>query len=255
MRTMNLNLNPMFRYLISDCLQGMGIFLLVMVLVVGLVPVIITVSTVGENTIYFSAYTMASSIFILVYSIVAIRETLRLGIQHGRGRRSTFLALLLSLCCTSLLLAVAGQLLSFLGSALWSGRWGVFYTDFYQLIYLQEPGTILSLKQHAEAFFCNLTLLFAASTVGIFFSPVLFRLNKQWRLVLCIGVPVVFCVVLPGLLSIFPADAALFRMAAAFGEWFTAAPTAWMLFFLSLAIFVVGLDWLLCRRITITAVK
>ena len=31
MRTMNLNLNPMFRYLISDCLQGMGIFLLVMV--------------------------------------------------------------------------------------------------------------------------------------------------------------------------------------------------------------------------------
>lgn len=253
MRTMNVKPKKMFCYQFTDCLQNMGIFLLVMILVMCFIPVLVSISASTDAQIHFSAYTMASAIFILVYGAVSIREALRLGIQHGRGRQSTFLALFLSMCCVSFLLAFAGQLLSLLGSTLWNGRMGIVYTDFYQLLYLSDPEGALSFWQYIEAFFCNQTLAWFAFWVGVFFSLVFLRLDKRWRLVVCVGAPVSFCVLLPGFFTVLPADSVLFRMFRAFGAWFSASPSGWILFFLGASILLVVLDWLLCRRVPITA--
>ncbi|MBQ6808081.1 MAG: hypothetical protein IJP07_02805 [Firmicutes bacterium] len=250
-----MNLRPMLRYTLRGSLKAISVFSLVMLLVSICIPLMFVLTPPARDQIHFSAFFMSAAIFSLVSGIVGIREDLRMGIQHGIGRRSSFLSQLIAGLCSSLLLGILGQLLLLLGQALWNGSETVFYTDLYQIVYLQDAEAVLSLGQHLEAALCTASLCLATQAGGMLISLLFYRLNKFWKLVLGIGAPIFFCIVLPSLLSALPSSSPLLQGLSAFGKWFGAAASSWILFFFGAALLALVLDWLLCRKAAITAAK
>ncbi|MDO4732263.1 MAG: hypothetical protein Q4B50_01930 [Bacillota bacterium] len=252
---LKMNLRPMLRYTLRDSLRAMSVFSLVMLLVLIFIPLMFYLTSPDGGEVHFSSFSMAAAIFSLVSGIVGSREYLRMGIQHGIGRRSGFLALLSTAVCSSLLLAIFGQLLLLFGQAVWNSTEIIFYTDLYQILYLQDAEAVLSLGQHGEAALCTASLCLAAQAAGMFISLLFYRLNKFWKLVAGVGAPILFFIILPAFLSALPPSSPLLGALSALGKWFGAAVSSWILFFLIVALLAMALNWLLCRKAAITAAK
>ena len=90
---------PTFKYRLRDCMWSMLVIVIVMIALTLLTQ--FGVTTFGAYTTTEDGYTETTStmnftmpyvIFMLVLGIVTVREDMRIGIQNGASRRTSFLA-------------------------------------------------------------------------------------------------------------------------------------------------------------------
>lgn len=251
---------PSFEYTIKDAVKSAGIFLLVICCLLLLIPLITTSSQ--DDVMFFSVFTFSACIFSFVSGIVSIREYLRLGIQHGISRRTTFLSLVLASLLQALLLSLAGEILLTLGQMLWTNpgsplyQEGLYYVDLYQLFYANEDFfSSLSLLQHLEAISFQSCTFLATQAVGALISLAFYRLNKVGKLVLAIGGPVLLFNIPSWLMMLLPADSSFIQWVTNLFTWMGLSSWNWALFSIIAAVVLFAFDWLLCRRASITPAK
>lgn len=245
---MKMNIKPAFRYQFDVFFKGSAVtFLVIMAAIAALMVTSLYISA-DTTVISFTGYGITAVIFLFIMGIVNIRSDLRLCLQYGVSRRTSFVSEILVVLSASAILAAAGELLTGIIQALSADNSRFLIADFYQLIFVGTDIASLTLGQHVLSMLFNTSLTFCACLFGMFFSLLFWRLNKVWTVVAAILIPVLINVV-PILLS---------RMGVnlmPFIRWITASPFYFVLFFSFLAGLFGAVNWLLLRRANIKEAK
>ena len=180
-----------FKYRMRDCLISCGVVMLVMVVMTVLSYFgIVTFggyeeSVDGVVTERFATmnFTMPYVIFMFVVGIVTIREDMRIGIQNGAGRTTSFLANLACLAATALLLN--------LNCLVFYKLWALLDTeliiiDLYSMAFLQEM-TPDTLGEMLMCFITGTAASLALAGCGVMLSLVYWRLGKAGKWILSLG--------------------------------------------------------------------
>ena len=246
---MKMNLKPSFRYQFSSFLKGSAVvYVILTIIAAGLMIGTMYVSTDSSTTFSFTGYSITAAIFMFVMGIVNIRSDLRLCLQFGISRRTSFVSELLAILATSFIVAVAGELLTGIVQALSVDNSKLYVADLFQLIYAGDGATALTLGQHAMSALLNTSLTFCACIGGMFFSLMFWRLNKLWTIVVAISIPLLINIV-PILL--YKAGVNLEPLVT----WIRSSPINFVLFFLLSAALFVIINWLLLRKANIKEAK
>lgn len=245
---MKMNIKPAFRYQFDVFFKGfLVIFLILAAAIAGLIVISLHTS-IGTTNVTFSGYGITASIFLFVMGIVNIRSDLRLCLQYGVSRRTSFASEILAVLSISIILSVAGELLTCIVQALSTNVTRFFIADIYQLIFVGPNAISMTFSQHLLSILLNTCLTFFSCLFGMFFSLMFWRLNKLWSIVVAVLIPISINVV-PLLLS------KLGLNLAPFIGWATASPFHYDLIFLFLAVLLGIFDWLLLRRANIKEAK
>jgi len=244
---MKTNLKPAFRYQFNSFIRGSGIIYLILIAIVA-ISMVGNIYTNGNFFVSFTGYSITIAIFMFVMGIVNIRNDLRLCLQYGVSRRTSFVSEILTVMSAAVILAAAVEVLTVVTQLLTVNNSNLFVADIYQLIYVGTDIPSLSLSQHALSALFNTSLMFAASLGGMFFSLMFWRLSKVWTIIVAVSIPVLINVV-PMLLYRIGVDLTPFI------RWLTSSPFCFVVFFLLFAALLGIIDWLLLRRANIKEAK
>ena len=246
---MKMNIKPAFRYQFSSFLKGSAvIYLILMVVVAAIMIGTMRISTGSATTISFTGFSITATIYLFVMGIVEIRNDLRLCLQCGVSRRTAFISELLAVLAASVILSVAGELLTGIAQAISANNSRLFVADLYQLIYVGADATSLTFCQHVMSALFNTSLMFAACLGGMFFSLMFWRLNRLWTIVVGISIPVLINLI-PNVFIWLGVDLTPFI------NWISSSVGYFVLFFALVAVLVGIIDWLLLRRANIKEAK
>lgn len=256
---MKMNILPAFRFRFRESLKVVGTFYLVMILItaaltIGYISFYVS-SEDGSISGSFSAFAMASSCALFVTGICSVREDLRLCIQHGVSRITSFVSGLLAALLSCIILAASGELLTAVAQAVTADYENYFVSDLYQMLYADGKFASLSLGGHIVSIVFNFSMMASAYMAGMFISMVFYRLNKAWTIVVAVGAPVFVFAVLPILMQAAGSESFVSRMLAGLVDWILSSPWAWISFFIIGAVVLIILDWLLMRRAPIKAAQ
>ncbi len=245
---MKMNLKPAFRYQFNNYIRGSVVVFLIIFLIVSVAMVFSLSFDNGSSNISVSGYSFAAIVFLFVMGIVSIRNDLRLCLQFGVSRRTAFLSELLAVLSVSAVIVVVGELLNGAAMLFLAGNEHFFVGDFYQIIYLRDTSSVLTLAQHAQSALMNFSLVLSACLFGMFFSLMFWRLSRTWTIIVAVAIPL--------LLNLVPA--ALYKLGVNFQPfilWLAASPYYLVLFALALAAFFGIINWLLLRNANIKEAK
>ncbi|MEG2037628.1 MAG: hypothetical protein RRZ93_06525 [Ruthenibacterium sp.] len=173
-----MNLYPAFRYRALDSLKGAGAAIVAVAAVVAALTLIAGLWIQnGEREVgSFGGFSMSMMVMTFVFGISTVRSDLRLFLQNGIGRASTFAADLLAAAVVSFALAVAGELLTVAVQSLpLSMDFKVM--DLYQMTF--AGGQPLSLGGHLMSGLLTAALTFSAHLGGMLISLIYARLSKR----------------------------------------------------------------------------
>lgn len=243
---------PTFKYRLRDCMWSMLVIVIVMIALTLLTQ--FGVMTFGAYTTTEDGYTETTStmnftmpyvIFMLVLGIVTVREDMRIGIQNGASRRTSFLANISCVAVTSLCLSLTTIVFYTVWNTLDTG---VVLIDFYSMMYLGNfsPSTVETMLMSAVMTFV-FSMAFAA--IGCFMSLMYWRLNKIGKWVVSIGMGA-------AVILLINAGAAFYsvgEIVARFARFIVETPWNMNGFFVVLAVVFYIFSMLLVRRNNITA--
>ncbi len=245
---MNMNIRPTFRFQFMVFIKGA----IVMFLIMAAIMTAFMTLTVGVDSqtvvMSFSGYGFATMIFMFVMGIVNIRSDLRISLQFGVSRRTSFICEVLAALSVAALLAVAGEVMNGIAQAISADKSSIFVADLYQLIYVGINTQKLSVGQHIMSILFNTGFSLSVCLAGMFFSLMFWRLNKFWTIVAALCIPVV----------INGGPIVLYMMGfdlAAFGRWLAASPINFMVCFAVGSIIAGTIDWMLLRKANILAAR
>lgn len=242
---MKMNFKAAFRYNFKNLIGGSGRALLIIFGIILILTLFVFVNRSGATTIT-GMFAVTAAIFLFVMGIVGIRSDLRICLQFGVSRRTSFCSEIVAVFASSVILAAAGELLTGILQPL-SNSTHFFASDLYQIIFLQ--GTeILSFSQHMISALFNLSLFICAYIGGMFFSLLFWRLNKIWTVTVAIAIPFLMNGI-PILLDKLGVDFNPFL------SWLSASPYHFVIMFLLIAAIVSVINWLVLRRANIKAAK
>ncbi|HWQ51855.1 MAG TPA: hypothetical protein VN369_08660, partial [Terriglobales bacterium] len=238
---MNMNVRPAFRYQLFVFLQGAIVMFLIMTAIITAFMTIAFVADERTSIMSFSGYGLSTTIFMFVMGIVNVRSDLRLSLQFGVSRRTSFICEVLAALSVSALLAAGGEVINGVARAVSDGRTNIIIADLYQFLYVGEKVNRLTVSQHAMSILFNTGFALSICMLGMFFSLMFWRLNKFWTVVAALAIPVV----------INGGPLLLYMMGfdfAAFGRWLLAAPLNFIACFAAVIALAGLVDWMLLRK-------
>ena len=110
---MSMNLKPAIRYQLREYLVSCLVFWAINALLIGIGFLVLSLNLgSGDRSGYtYNGYGFACAIFFLVFGLILPRQAIRLCVQMGVSRRTTFLSLFLSALLPAVCLSLAGELL------------------------------------------------------------------------------------------------------------------------------------------------
>lgn len=244
---------PVFRYRFRDSMTAVAAVLLVMIAVTALCylgimgfGMITMTDETGESVTTDTTmnFGMPIAIFMFVLGIVSIREDMRLGIQNGASRGSTFAANLACMLVTGLIVNAAFLLLTLVWNLFDTG---VYIVDLFGTIYY--GGVTLSLTQTLIAAATGLALSICLAGLGTFISLMYWRLNRLGKWLVSLGT-VAAAILFVDVVIRYEAVA---RPLGRFIAWIGETPWNLVLCFVLLSAVFYGFARLLVRRNAITA--
>lgn len=244
-----MNIQPAYKYKIKDMLISTIIFYAIMVLILAALitgTLHFTVNVGGNFRSSFTGFGFAAAIFLFISGIVAIREDLRLFMQNGIGRKTTFVIQILIAGTVSLTLALLGELLLKVSQLIAGPTSNLIISDLYYMIFVSFNAARHILIQHLESVVTNLVMFTSAYTVGVFISLLFYRLNKFWTILVAVGAPIFIFVGIPILIS-------RYNFLGKPVLLITSHPWLYIAFFIAITIVTSLLNWLLLRRAPVKA--
>lgn len=188
---------PVFIYLFTDMLKGMAVFFGIMVIIyAAFITGWLTITAKGfDGDMNLSAYGISCAITLFVVGISTIRENMRLMLQNGIGRKTMFFMQLAAAAAVSCIMAAAGELLTTAAQAIAGSSEKLIISDIFSVV-TNNTGS-MSFVQHLESILALFILFVSSYLWGAFLSLMFLRLNKMWTIVVAVGGPVFFTMILP----------------------------------------------------------
>lgn len=249
---MKMNLGPSFRYQITNYLKSICILFLTVISVPLVFIVISLFLPPNSSSFNFTGMIIVPAIFMFVTGIVAIRSDLRFCLQYGTSRLTVFVCEIFSLLSASILVSVGVEIIkSVFQMSLGNGA-NIMISDLYQMTYLGMDAVDLSFSQHLISILFNISLIFNAAIIGMFFSLMFWRLSKIGTVAVAISIPFVFTIV-PIVIDRLNINITFFIKDVI--KWLTFSPYRFMLGCVISAILFEIFNWLLLRKANIIAAK
>ncbi|MGN0624847.1 MAG: hypothetical protein ACI4I8_01105 [Oscillospiraceae bacterium] len=195
----------------------------------------------GAEHVNLGGFSFSAQIWLLVMGIIFFSAGTRFGLSNGASRKTIFCAIVLFLLVLSSGMAVLALLFQ------WSGeRMGLNTSSLENLMYPLAGGMAgtfrIAVSQIAGGW--------ALGMLGYFIGGAYYRMNKIWKIIVSIAVPVLLIFGLPLFLTALPADAAatLAKWFCAMIEWVAQSPYHLSLLWLGGAVLCGLFSWLLIRR-------
>ena len=138
---MSMNLKPAIRYQLREYLVSCLVFWAINALLIGIGFLVLSLNLgSGDRSGYtYNGYGFACAIFFLVFGLILPRQAIRLCVQMGVSRRTTFLSLFLSALLPAVCLSLAGELLLSLAQfAADHTQFQLEFSDLFSMIYLKQ---------------------------------------------------------------------------------------------------------------------
>lgn len=247
---MVMNLKPAIRFNLRELAVGGLVFWGVNALIIALCFAgFLAFGPAEDGVVSYNGCGMACAIFAFVYGLVMPRQSMRLCVQMGISRRTTFLSLLLATVTGALLLALSCELLLLISQGI--ARAAHIGEQFLGLFALVYPSHTTGLALHLLPILYTAAAMLTLFALGLFFTFLFWRLNKIGCIIAALAIPVILTGV-PSLLTVFhtlfaPVIDLLQRIFDAFLEspWFA------IVLYLVVALVFVLISWLLIRRTNI----
>ena len=185
---------------------------------------------------------MTASIFLFAIGLNFYKEEFKFGLVNGCSRKTIFSAGILSLLSLAGLMAVVDTLTTKVMMALFD------YKPMIERIYNRNYGTITGML---EGFLWAFAIYSLVAVTGYFITILYYRMNKLMKVVVSVGIPLLFMMVLPYLDSYL--DGVIYRtiwnfILRVFGLYNTVNPYIAIASFFGGVIIFSGLSFLLARR-------
>lgn len=180
------------KYQLSDMKRPLIIFYIVIYCIISLMLVQqASMKNIGEFS--SSGIEMASVIFLFVAGLNSFKVTFHLFLANGISRKTMFKSYI-----TSLLPIVAGMAIIDTLNGLLLSSPGHYRPMFYAM-YQPHYGAVRSMTagMYLDGFIWMFFLYAFATMAGFFLTTLFYRMNKALKLLVSIGVPVFFFIVLP----------------------------------------------------------
>ena len=188
---------------------------------------------------------ISAFIFLFVIGLNTFKENFGMFLQNGVSRKTIFAGKLLSTCVVSAIMAVLSCV-----AKLGGGYRDIQLGTLYEMLYTERMASISPVLVVVE----NLLMLFccclAFMMVGYFITIAYYRMEKHWKLLISVGLPVLCFVLLPivdtvlgGVIFLSIFRVLMFATGLQFDS-----PYICMLSALTVTAVFSGLSWLLMRR-------
>ena len=241
---MKMNLKPAFRYQFGVFLKEAAAIMLVFVMFIALSFIFSVTVNSDSKSINFTGYGFMLTVFMFVMGIVNIRNNLRVNMQLGISRRTSFVSELLVIVSATVLLSIAVQIFGAIEHALPGNSVRLNVSDIYQVIYLGSFSGAFAFEQIMKSIMVNSSLLLALCLLGMFLSLLFWRLNKTGK----IAAAVAMVLLLNGTPYV------IFRLGLdvmPFFRWMGSSPDNFVLFWMALAVVLALVNWLLLRKVNV----
>ena len=201
--------------------------------------------TVQSENIQLNGANMSACVMLMILGIVLFSQGIRFGLVNGVSRRSIYGGMAMFSVVLTLLMTAVDTLLSALFNSVSSGIMNTF-----ELLY---PGFIEShsaFQNILSVILASLAFNLLATILGFFIGAIYYRMNKVVKMVVSIGVPAFFVMVLPMGFMLLPesVQASIFEFIGNVGVTLFATPYTFALTFLGISVILGFFIWLLIRR-------
>lgn len=191
--------NSAFKYQISGMKRPLIIFYIIIYALLAISILQRLIWTNSNITISGSGLEVSSMIFLFVCGLNSFKSTFNMFLVNGVSRRTMFKSYAAMIAPIAAGMALIDSLNSLLMASL------VNYSSFFHQMYHARYGTGLSVQTIAEGFLWMFAIYMVFAMLGFFITTIYYRMKKPVKLLVSIGVPVFFFMVLPY------ADAAIFN--------------------------------------------
>ncbi|MCU6732899.1 hypothetical protein [Diplocloster agilis] len=192
---------------------------------------------------------ISAFIFLFVIGLNTFKENFGMFLQNGVSRKTIFAGKLLSTCVVSAIMAVVLEVLSCVAK-LGGGYRDIQLGTLYEMLYTERMASISPVLVVVENLLMLFCCCFAFMMVGYFITIAYYRMEKHWKLLISVGLPVLCFVLLPivdtvlgGVIFLSIFRVLMFATGLQFGS-----PYICMLSALAVTAVFSGLSWLLMRR-------
>ena len=240
-----MTIRPAMLYLARQSRNSLLIFYAVMLILYALIGSLVVVDAGGSVRI--SGTDNASFVFIFIVGIASFRENFHMFLQNGLSRKTLFIGSSLTILAISALMSLIDAVFSFVLSRF------ITFDSFFTMVY----GMGSEAAGLVPGIFWRLFVYCALGLVGLFIGALYYRMSKGVKILVSVGVPVFFFIVLPLLdyyltgIKLYAGIFDLLSFCLGFSE--GGGPGYAMVFFAALSLLTGLFTWLVLRRTEIKA--
>ena len=201
-------------------------------------------------------FEFATMIFLFVTGLNSFSESFRMLAQNGVSRKSMFQARMAVFAVLAFGMAIIDKIINLIGDSLASFVERFHWLSLYDQLFARRAAAMNGFVSTLESTLFDASLYLAALGLGYFITIMYYRLDKNGKIAVSVGVPVGLMVGLPILERFISGGRiarALYRFILfAFGIR-TATPYASMTTFCISFLVLCGLGWLMMRRAAVKA--
>ena len=205
-----MNSKSVYKYQLENFKKPILVFYLVIACVFVLAILGVATKLFSVNTGFsmdskyqISGFEFNTIVFLFVCGLNMFRETFRLSMQNGVSRKNIWIGTALSFLTVGGGVALIDTVIRFVAVNFITPQFGLRVGGLYELMYESRNIEISTVQSAFEGFLLNICLYTAVLAVGYFITIGYYRMNKIAKIVVSIGVPAFFTIVLPILIGIF----------------------------------------------------
>ena len=134
----------------------------------------------------------ASMIFIFIAGLNSFKETFKMFLQNGLSRKTLFISFVYSIIPISAVMALIDSINGIIASLVI--KYDPAYLQFYSQRYV---GSVSGILKYAEGFLWYIFAYAMLAMIGYFITVLYYRMNKGLKLLVSIGFPTFFFIILP----------------------------------------------------------
>lgn len=230
-------------YQLTGIKRPLMIFYIVIYSIYLLTIILVNIPLYGENVSFMGGMENSSMIFIFILGLNLFKESFYMFLQNSRSRKQLFVSTIATITVTAGAMSLIDNVNALIASSI----------SPYQSAFLQYYGTSVSGSAWVFTSFLWSTAIYAAlGMIGYFITLGYYHMNKLAKILVSVGVPVFFFMILPIIDSIFT-NGAIYR---AIGKFilliigYHNGPYAVVLSCVTAFVLFGGLCWLMVRRAT-----
>lgn len=195
-----MNLRASYRYQLADHKKSILVFYLVVFCIYLLTAVaVIAISHYGNGDISGSMSGMESAalIFLFVSGMNSFKENFGMLTQNGVSRRSLLVGRIFVMATVCLFMVLVDKVWYFITVGMSGIFKNVIDTSLFMDMFYNRSAVLSPFGLHMESLVFNFASYFMAMCLGYLVTVIFYRMSKLGKLIIGVGVPVLFLIVLP----------------------------------------------------------